>query len=185
MATEAEPRGTRHEPSEPSVPAGCVVTQAYVRHHAELVRFVTARTRDPELAADIAQEAFLRLVREEAAGRMPDQIMAWLRQVALNLVVSRSRHARVVDRWEPWLRPSTDAADTPEGAIIGEERATIVRDAVANLSRAERAALVLAAEGYAGREIAQAIGRSEGATRTLMCRARSRLRTELVATDAL
>ena len=71
------------------------------------------------------------------------------------------------------------------GAVLGEERATVVRDAVASLPRVERAALVLAAEGYAGREIARAIGRSEGATRTLMCRARSRLRSELVATDAL
>lgn len=185
MFTEAGSGGTGHESFDAGASTGSVVSQAYVRHYAEVVRFVTARTRDPELAADIAQEAFLKLIREEAAGRLPDQMIAWLRQVALNLVITRSRHARVVDRWEPWLRPTTDAEDTPEGAVIGEERATVVRDAVASLPRVERAALVLAAEGYAGREIARAIGRSEGATRTLMCRARSRLRSELVASDAL
>ena len=36
-----------------------------------------------------------------------------------------------------------------------------------------------AAQGFSGREIAQALGRSEVATRALMCRARVRLRTEL------
>jgi RNA polymerase sigma-70 factor (ECF subfamily) len=162
--------------------APCVVTDAYVRHHASLVRFVTARTRDPELAADIAQEAFLRLVGEEAAGRLPDQILAWLRQVALNLVASRARHAKVADRWEPWLRPATFTDDTPEGAALGAERGTIVREALARLAVAERRAMILAASGFAGREIAHAIGRSEGATRTLMCRARSRMRSELLST---
>jgi RNA polymerase sigma-70 factor, ECF subfamily len=161
-----------------------VVADAYVRHHAELVRFVALRTRDAELAADIAQEAFLRLIREDAAGRLPDQILAWLRQVALNLVVNRARHAKVADRWEPWLRPSTSPGDTPEGAAIGAERDRVVRGALASLPEAERRAMILAANGFAGREIAQAIGRSEGATRTLMCRARSRLRSELRSTGA-
>jgi RNA polymerase sigma-70 factor (ECF subfamily) len=171
----------------PHAPAGgsSVVADAYERHHAELLRFLVARTRDPELAADIAQEAFLRLIREEAAGRLPDRILAWLRQVSLNLVVNRARHVQVADRWEPWLRPSSSAADSPEGAALGAERDSIVRGAVASLPDAERAALVLAAKGFGGREIAQAIGRSEGATRTLMCRARSRLRTELVSSGAL
>ena len=44
-----------------------------------------------------------------------------------------------------------------------------------------RTALVMAANGYSGREIADALGRTETATRTLMFRARERLRTFLVA----
>lgn len=184
MFVESESAPSCRAEGDASPTASSAVADAYVRHHAELVRFVTIRTRDPEIAADIAQEAFLRLIREDAAGRLPDQVMAWLRQVALNLVVSRARHARVADRWEPWLRPSTSTDETPEGAALGAERDTIVHGALAGLSDAERRAMILAANGFAGREIAEAIGRSEGATRTLMCRARSRLRTELLSTGA-
>lgn len=163
-----------------------VVTAAYQRHYAPLVRFVAARTHDPEVAADIAQEAFLRLLRENAQGRPPEQLHAWLYQVSLNLVVSRARRAAVAGRWEPWLRVAATATeDSPERAVLSSERAVIVRRAMASLPDDQRTALILAANGYAGREIARAIGRSEGATRTLMCRARSRLRATLQTTGAL
>ncbi|HMJ81385.1 MAG TPA: sigma factor-like helix-turn-helix DNA-binding protein, partial [Candidatus Dormibacteraeota bacterium] len=42
-----------------------------------------------------------------------------------------------------------------------------------------RLALLLAAQGQSGREIAAALGRTESATRTILCRARRRLRDEL------
>lgn len=47
-----------------------------------------------------------------------------------------------------------------------------------------RTGLILAAQGYSGREIAEVLGRSEAATRTLMCRARRDIRRELTNQDA-
>ena len=47
----------------------------------------------------------------------------------------------------------------------------------------ERIALLMAAQGLSGIEIADYLGRSPAATRTMMCRARLRLRTGL--TEAL
>jgi len=44
-----------------------------------------------------------------------------------------------------------------------------------------RAALLLSAHGYSGAEIALHIGRSELATRSLICRHRSRLRSSPAA----
>jgi DNA-directed RNA polymerase specialized sigma24 family protein len=43
-----------------------------------------------------------------------------------------------------------------------------------------RLGLMMAARGFSGREIAAALGRSEVATRTLLCRARQRLRNRLL-----
>ncbi|HXS71559.1 MAG TPA: sigma factor-like helix-turn-helix DNA-binding protein, partial [Patescibacteria group bacterium] len=54
-----------------------------------------------------------------------------------------------------------------------------VADALGTLSEESRTALLLAAQGFVGREIADAIGRSEAATRTLMCRARQQMRREI------
>ena len=45
--------------------------------------------------------------------------------------------------------------------------------------------MVLAANGYRGREIAADLGRTELATRALLCRARSRLRARLDPTLGL
>ena len=46
-----------------------------------------------------------------------------------------------------------------------------------------RVALLLAAHGFSGREVADALGRSELATRSLICRARLRLRERLDGTE--
>ena len=63
------------------------------------------------------------------------------------------------------------------------ERDAELHHALAGLSPDARAALLLAAEGFAGQEIAASIGRTEAATRTLMCRSRAQLRLVLEAAE--
>ena len=55
---------------------------------------------------------------------------------------------------------------------------------LADLDPVARTALLLAAEGFSGAEIAAAIGRSESATRTLLCRTRLRVRGRLESPEA-
>ncbi len=45
--------------------------------------------------------------------------------------------------------------------------------------------MALAAQGYGGREIADRIGRTELATRTLICRSRARMRVFIEASGPL
>jgi DNA-directed RNA polymerase specialized sigma24 family protein len=45
--------------------------------------------------------------------------------------------------------------------------------------------MTMAADGFAMREIAQHLGRTELATRALLCRARGRMRVALVTGEAL
>jgi RNA polymerase sigma factor (sigma-70 family) len=156
-----------------------IVADAFIRHEAALLRYVTARTRDADAAADVAHEAFLRLLQEAQAGRTPREPLAWLQRVALNLVISGARRTAVAERFEPRLRPSAASYETPEVAALVTERDAILNDALTTLEPTERQAIVLAARGFGGREIAARIGRTEGATRTLICRARSRLRADL------
>jgi RNA polymerase sigma-70 factor, ECF subfamily len=155
-----------------------LVETAWAEHRAGLVRRLTALTRDPDVAEDLAQEAFLRLAREVQAGRTPDAPGAWLHRVGGNLVASWGRHRSVIDRRAGELaRP--DAPATPESVAVEGERNAALRDALGELSSADRDALVLAANGFHGPEIAASIGRTPGATRTLLCRARSKLRGQL------
>lgn len=154
------------------------VEAAYAAHRAALVRWLTATTRDGSTAEDIAQEAFLRLAREVAAGRTPDDAAAWLHRVAANLVASRGRHLTVVDRRAGDL-PVPKAEDGPDIAAEWAEVSVALQEALRRLPIAHQSALVMAARGYRGPEIAKHLGRTDGATRTLLCRARAQMRLEL------
>jgi len=158
--------------------ADALLTELYLAHAPGLTRWMTAYTRDTEAAADVVQEAFLRLARELRAGRQPDNAAAWLAQVARNLATSRARRATTATRFAPLLeRPA--APEDPVLAVIAIERANAVHAALADLRPVDRTALILAAQGHHSAEIAVRIGRSELATRTLLCRARHRLRPML------
>ncbi len=155
------------------------IESAFGEHRLPLERRLTLLTRDPEAAQDLAQEAFLRLAREVAADRAPDDIAAWLHRVGSNLVMSRGRHLQVVDRRAGEL-PRPAEPPTPEHEVLRGELHSAVRRLMARLTTTERDALLLAAEGYRGTEIAASLGRTPGATRTLLCRTRAKLREQLV-----
>lgn len=154
------------------------MTSAYEAHHAAIIRRLTAVTRNPDDAEDLAHEAYLRLAGEIEAGRRPDDAAAWLHRVGWNLAMSRGRHRTVVDRKLAEL-PRPASPTTPDRTAIGRQTHAAIEAVLADLPRTERQALVLAAQGYLGEEIAASIGRTAGATRTLLCRARSKLRAQL------
>jgi RNA polymerase sigma factor (sigma-70 family) len=158
----------------------CLVEEAYAVHAAPLTRRLTSQMRDPAAAEDLVHEAFVRLTTEIRAGRAPDNVGGWLYRVAANLVASRGRHASVVERYAPSL-PQPGVEASPEAASLSAERNRLVEAALGTLGWADRQALLLAAQGYRGAEIAVRLGRTEGATRTLLCRARLRMRGELEA----
>lgn len=159
------------------------VTAAY-RDHAATVRRVALRmTRDDELAADVTQEAFLRLFRESVAGRVPDNVAAWLYRTSANLVVSHARHEAVARRTAPMLAPP-GSSRAPDDDVVDREGIQTVRSALAALPADYRSVLLMAAAGTPSRDIAHRIGRSGTATRTLLCRARRRLRDEAAAAPA-
>jgi RNA polymerase sigma-70 factor (ECF subfamily) len=136
--------------------------------------------RDPGTAEDLVQEAFLRLMIEIGGNRTPDNIRAWLHRVIANLAVSLGRRATVSQRFAGAVW-SHDQPATPESIALDDERRADLASALQALPDRARAALVLAASGYSGTEIAAAIGRTDCATRTLMCRARLELRDRLGA----
>ncbi len=156
-----------------------VAARMYEQHHAELYRAAMRASRNPETAEDLVQEAFLRLVREIAADRTPDNIRAWLHRVIANLAVSLGRRATIGQRFADTLVRREEPV-TPEAIVMDVERRAELASALRLLPDEARTALVLAATGYSGAEIAAAIGRSDCATRALMCRARLKLRDRLV-----
>ena len=152
-----------------------IVGSAYVTHSDALRRYLTALTRDAAAAEDLTHDAFERLTREVRAGRVPDDFGGWLHRVGYNLAMSRGRKISVADRRRAELVVS-DWAPSPESLTVAGEEQRAVCAVLDGLGHIDRKALVLAAHGFPGAEIAAAIGRSDVATRTRLCRARARIR---------
>jgi len=157
---------------------GDSIVEIYQAEHVALFRFIRAATGDDEVAEDVLQETFLRLVREVAAGRVPMNVHAWLFKVASNVIVSQVRRARTAERHLSDLALDRLAA-SPEQYVLEAERDDEVRVALETLPVDSRLAILLAAQGFTGHEIAMTLGRTDGAVRTLLCRARLRVRARL------
>jgi RNA polymerase sigma-70 factor (ECF subfamily) len=155
-----------------------IIANAYEVHGAAIRGKALQLTRDPEVAADVTQEAFLRLFVEAKAGRLPDNVQAWLYRTSANLVISRSRRSEVARRYAPHLL-SADRPVQPDEIVLRNEESQLLTSAVGTLPVADRIALVMAARGATGLEIAAELGRSHVATRALLSRARGRLRSGL------
>jgi len=154
----------------------------YEERRGELLAFLVGMTRDAGVAEDLLQDTFLRLIREARAGRMPDDVRPWLYRVAANAAIDRGRRGTALLRLLPRLLERGDPP-RPESEFLRSERDAELHAALAHLAPDRRAAVLLAARGFSGAEVAGLIGRTDGATRTLLCRARLELRGILEATE--
>ena len=180
--TSADERPALERPRRSAPADEAALTATYEEHRSDVLAFLVRMTRDREAAEDVLQDTFIRLVTESQAGRMPDNVRAWLYRVAANGAISRTRRRLTLNRLLPRLleRPEPER---PEGEYLRSERESELHTALASIEPHARAALLLAAQGFAGYEIAASIGRSEAATRTLMCRSRVQLRLLLEAAE--
>jgi RNA polymerase sigma factor (sigma-70 family) len=160
-----------------------LLDEVYRERAPALTRWITSMTRDPAAAEDLVGEAFLRLARELDAGRRPDNPSAWVAQVARHLAISRARRASTAARLAPRI-VDRGVGEDPAIAALASEQAAAVHAVLESMPPVERLAIVLAAEGIRGPEIATRIGRTPLATRALLCRARRRMRPLLIEADA-
>lgn len=173
-------RGPAHVTEAPPTPEGRLdVSKLFLEHYDGLFRYLVRLTGDSDLAADAAQEAFVRLMERTPSDR---HLRAWLFAVATN-VVRDSARART--RWLTLLTGSPDRApmaDVPAGADVELERAErcrAVRVALDSLSWKERTVLLMREEGFAHHEIAEAVGTTTGSVGTMLARALQKLSAEL------
>lgn len=156
-----------------------LISAAFREHSAAIHGTALRSTRDPELAADVTQEAFVRLVAEAQAGRFPENVGGWLYRTSANLIISRARRAAVARKFAPRL-VRFDGPAQPDDVAVLHERQVELGTALSSLRPVERVALMMAANGATGEEIATYLERSNSATRALLCRARVRLRAAMV-----
>jgi RNA polymerase sigma factor (sigma-70 family) len=145
-------------------------------HFPRLYRYLDRLSGEPELAADLAQDAFVRLYRR---GALPDAPEAWLISVAMNLFrnvkASRNRRRRLltVSRGEG---VHSDPARPPDEASDRLEARAQVRSVLDRMTERERHLLLLRAEGYSYRDIARSLQLNEASVGVLLARAKRAFR---------
>ncbi len=137
-----------------------------------------ARTRDAELARDLAQDALLALLQALRQGQLRDseRLPAFAHGIARNIV---NNYFRTRQR-EPQRQPLMDdmAMITPEQdrADEDEERLVLVRRGLADLSPSDREILRLTlADGLKPGEIADRLGLTAEVVRARKSRAQKRI----------
>lgn len=136
-----------------------------------LERYLARLTGDPDLAQDLAQEAFFRLLQQSPH---PEAARPWLFRVATNLVRDSARRTRrrqvlALDGRAPAAHG--DPPPPPDRSVERDRSRRLVRAALNGLSDKERTALLMREEGFRHREIAEALGTTTGSVGTLLSRA--------------
>jgi RNA polymerase sigma-70 factor (ECF subfamily) len=148
------------------------VVELFHAHFHRLVRYLDRLSGDPELAADLAQEAFIKL---HERGSLPDRPEAWLITVAMNLfrnaksTSARRRRLLTAARAEASLG---DPTPTPGQAVEAADERDRVRGAINRLSERDRQILLLRAEGYGYRDLAVVMDLNEASIGTFLARAK-------------
>ncbi|MCC9640823.1 sigma-70 family RNA polymerase sigma factor [Rhodopirellula sp. JC740] len=166
------------------------------RYQARLVRLMQHLAPKSDLAEDLAQETFMRVYRARHSYTPGAKFSTWLFTIAGNVArnskrtVSRRHETSEVDAPRnpdessdaPFL--SVSAVDNsglmPTRQVEGDERAAIVRSAVASLNERQRMALILSRfENMSYVEIAETMDLTTKAVKSLLSRARVSLKDAL------
>jgi RNA polymerase sigma-70 factor (ECF subfamily) len=139
-----------------------------------LFRYLDRLSGDPDLAADLAQEALVRLHRR---GSMPDNPSLWLVTVALNLFRNtRSTAARRARLLTIGRGPGTLADPPAPPDHVGDDISGRVRAALRALPSRDHQLLLLRAGGHSYRDIAVALKLNDASIGTLLARAKRAFR---------
>lgn len=156
------------------------VERLFRLYHAPLVRYLTRRLGDRDWAEEIAQETFLRALRQESISSE----RSWLFAVATNLVRDDARKQSRQRKHLELLRAEAEANDSvdpePTSMERDEERA-LARQAVESLAERDRLALLMREEGLDYDEIAEALNITRSSVGTTLSRARRRLAEQFEA----
>jgi RNA polymerase sigma-70 factor, ECF subfamily len=167
-----------------------VFARLFAQYEQPIYQYVYRLLGDAEDARDFTQDAFVKAYRKlpETLAKGEFQPQAWLYRIATNVCLDELRHRKLV-KWQPWesfvslFHPSQVARDNPERDALQDETRHEVEAVLDRLSPRYRAALILREyHGLGYEEIAQVLGTTRTAVKTLLLRARESFRYHYVKT---
>ena len=155
------------------------------RYDKRLFNVMYGYTGDYHDALDLTEEAFIRAMKAYGRFRGDCDPFTWLYRIAVNVFKKRYRkEARRAELWRDHQEkdpPRTIERETPETVVVEEERALLVRQAIAELPPANREVITLRyIDEMSYEEIAETVGCSLGTVKSRIARGKAML-AELLA----
>ena len=152
-------------------------------YQARVFALVLMIVRSRAAAEDVTQDAFVRAFRNLHRYDDTRPIYPWLAAIAIRLAHNWSRQHGRTARREGTPMDAAPAPATPPAALtdlIADERSRQLWATVASLPTRERTAVILHyRDGLAVRDIASALGVTDGTIKTMLFRARRQMRERL------
>jgi len=162
------------------------------RHQRAVINTIHRAIGDANEAEDLAQRVFVQVYRSAKRYKPTAKFTTWLFTITRNTILNehrrRSRHPSqsldaLQDPSDPetagWQPPDTSMRD-PAQAAVERELLEKIKQAVQELPEAQRTAVILCRyEGLSYEEIAEVLGCSVSATKSMLHRARLALKDKL------
>lgn len=156
------------------------------RYQRKILAFIYHMLKSAHLelmAEDLCSETFYKAFRSLHSFREVDaSFSTWLYTIARNTVLSELRKQRAgsIPLEESGVVPVAPSELVPEQAILRSEKVGMVREAINNLPEKQRSALILREYDQLDyQEIANVLGQSVSAVKSLLFRARSSVKSQL------
>jgi RNA polymerase sigma-70 factor (ECF subfamily) len=152
-------------------PTDTIAAEIFERHHIAVFRFFRRLTGRTDLAEDLTQEVFLRVVRGGEQYRVMGRETGWLFQIARRVLIDHHRQLSAT---------TVSLSDTEPDQAVGPPAQLVafgLQEAVSRLPDGERAAFLLReVGGLTYGEIANVCDTTEDGVSARLYRARARLR---------
>lgn len=157
----------------------------YRRYAGLILRFLVARLRDPELAQDLTQEVFIRVLKAIGTFKYQGEksFLSWMYAIASNVMISYLRRTKATMLS---LEDEIELVD-PAGqeAVSGIFNRVSLQQAMSKLTDDQQQVLMLRFYGdLSNAEIARQLNKTEGAVKALQHRALQTLQQIIVRDTA-
>ena len=156
------------------------IASLYRQYQGQIYRYIAYRVGDTSVADDLTADVFVSMVKAIGSYQQRGKpFLAWLYTIAGNVVKMHYR-ARSKQPVEPISEQIIDERASPADLAHNQLTQAKLLAVLPRLSEAQRQVILLKfIEGFSNREIAQLLGKNEGAIRILQHRAIQALRTLL------
>lgn len=150
--------------------------QIYQTYACQIFRYVRSNVPSDEEAEDITAQVFFKAYRSSTTFEGTGSYQGWLFTIARNCLADRHRDRSRSVTVES-IPDEPDPGPTPASLVIDRESRLRLLEHLSRLTSEQREAIALRyLEDLSIDEVAKVTGRTKGAVRTLLLRARNRLR---------
>lgn len=162
----------------PKTSSSLSVAELWQEYHDSLLLFIRSRVKDEELAADILQDVFVKILQKLDTLHETEKVRSWLFQIARNAIIDHVRKNKI-RAYEEITHLHFEQGEEDDEAMRHME--SCIRPMINSLPPTYRDALLLSEiEGLSQKALAERLGISYSGAKSRVQRGRIMLRKTLL-----